>query len=86
MALQSRWTVEGVELIPQIEGERYEIIDGELYVTTQPHWRHQETCDNIIIELGTWSRNSRLGRTFQGPGVVYDKIDLAAIAWLCLCD
>ena len=80
----SHWTKDMVESMPRVEGERYEIIDGELYVTTQPHFRHQATCDNIIIELGNWSRSTGLGRTFQAPGVVFAEDNAVApdIVWL----
>jgi Uma2 family endonuclease len=77
------WTVDLVQKMPHIEGERYELIDGELYVTTQPHARHQITCDNIIIELGTWGRKTGLGRTIQAPGLIYAKNEAVApdIVW-----
>lgn len=35
------WTVDDIERLPDDEGVRYEIIDGELYVSTQPDWQHQ---------------------------------------------
>lgn len=84
MTVITEWTVDVVEQMPRVEGERYEIIDGELYVTTQPHWRHQATCDNIIIALGNWSRDTGLGRTFQAPGLVYAKNEAVApdIVWI----
>jgi Uma2 family endonuclease len=80
----SRWTNDMVERMPRVEGERYEIIDGELYVTTQPHARHQMTCDNVIIELGAWSRQTNLGRTIQAPGVVYaiDEAVAPDVVWV----
>jgi Uma2 family endonuclease len=80
----SRWTTDLVKKMPQIEGERYEIIDGELYVTTQPHFQHQATCDNIIIELGNWSRATGSGRTFQAPGVIFSEENAVApdIVWV----
>lgn len=33
------WTTADLELLPD-NGNRYEILDGELFVTT-PHWNHQ---------------------------------------------
>jgi Uma2 family endonuclease len=80
----THWTTDLVKKMPQIEGERYEIIDGELYVTTQPHFRHQATCDNIIIELGNWSRRTDAGRTFQAPGVIFSTENAVApdIVWV----
>lgn len=40
------WTSADLELLPD-NGNRYEIIDGELFVTRAPGWRHQKVGDNI---------------------------------------
>jgi Uma2 family endonuclease len=72
----TRWTTDLVERMPHIEGERYEIIDGELYVTTQPHFRHQATSDNIAYELGVWSRGMATGAYFQPLVLSFPKIML----------
>ncbi|UIE39655.1 hypothetical protein [Leptodesmis sichuanensis] len=32
-----RWTVRDVEALPQCQGTRYEIINGELFVPRSPH-------------------------------------------------
>ena len=34
------WTIHDLELLPENEGTRYEIIDGELFVTRAPHTKH----------------------------------------------
>ena len=83
MTTSLRWTISDIDALPE-NGNRYEIIDGELYVSKQPHWHHQATCDNIIIELGTWSRDSGLGRTIQAPGVIYseDEAVVPDIVWV----
>ena len=52
----ARWTIADLELLSQEEGKRYEIVEGELLVSTQPHWSHQETCNNIAFELTAWVR------------------------------
>jgi hypothetical protein len=36
-----RWTIRDVEALPDNEWIRYEIIDGELFVTRSPHHKHQ---------------------------------------------
>ena len=37
-----RWTIQDLDAMPDDGGwKRYEIIDGELYVTRAPHIRHQ---------------------------------------------
>lgn len=45
-----RWTSADLELLPD-NGNRYEIIDGELFVTRAPGWGHQKVCKNICREL-----------------------------------
>ncbi|MGH2347414.1 MAG: Uma2 family endonuclease, partial [Chloroflexota bacterium] len=49
-----RWTSADLEVMPEDE-KRYEIIDGELYVSKQPHWHHQATCGRIFALLDAWS-------------------------------
>jgi Uma2 family endonuclease len=84
VATFSRWTTDIVATLPKFEGGRYEIIDGELYVTHQPHARHQALCDNLIIELGIWGRATGLGRTFQAPGVIFaaDQAVAPDLVWV----
>jgi hypothetical protein len=42
-----RWTIADLELLAADEWKRYEIIDGELFVTRAPHIRHQDAGGNI---------------------------------------
>ncbi len=37
------WTRRDLDGFPE-NGNRYEIIDGELFVTRAPHWDHQNTA------------------------------------------
>jgi Uma2 family endonuclease len=71
VATFSRWTTDIVATLPAFAGGRYEIIDGELFVTHQPHARHQALCDNLIGEFYIWNQATGLGRTFQAPGVIF---------------
>lgn len=77
------WTSADLEFLPD-DGTRYEIIDGELCMTTQPHWEHQETCGIIFHELFTWSRTSGLGRVSLSPGVLFSEQSNVApdVAWI----
>ena len=45
-----RWTSADLELLPD-NGNRYGIIDGELYVSKQPHWHHQKICVRLSAFL-----------------------------------
>ena len=44
------WTSADLELLPE-NGNRYEIINGELCVTRAPHWKHQKTCGRLFTAL-----------------------------------
>jgi hypothetical protein len=40
VSISPRFKSADLELLPDIDGVRYEIIDGELYVSKQPDWHH----------------------------------------------
>lgn len=79
-----RWTVHDLELLPENEGTRYEIIDGELFVTRAPHWKHQKTCGQIFQQLNIWSEESGLGEASPGPGILFSESDnvIPDVAWI----
>jgi Uma2 family endonuclease len=79
-----RWTTADIDLLPENEGTRYEIVDGELFMTRAPHWRHQETCLNIGMELKNWSRASGLGEASINPGVLFSETDnvMPDVVWI----
>jgi Uma2 family endonuclease len=69
-----RWTVADLEVLPE-DGGRYEIIDGELFVTRAPHWKHQNVSVKIGMALESWSVQSGLGEAAVNPGLVFSEID-----------
>ena len=69
-----RWTTADLELLPD-NGNRYEIIDGELFVTRAPPWEHQLTCGRIFSALDTWSQSTGLGRSAIAPGIIFSDAD-----------
>jgi Uma2 family endonuclease len=53
------------------DGNRYEVIDGELYVTPPPSWMHQYGLGNLYLCLGSWIKGHGLGKIVPAPtGVV----------------
>ena len=77
-----RWTTADLELLPD-NGNRYEIIEGELFVTRAPHWKHQLTCGRIFSALDTWSQSTGLGQAAIAPGIIFSDADnvIPDIVW-----
>ncbi|MBA3923911.1 MAG: Uma2 family endonuclease, partial [Nostocaceae cyanobacterium] len=78
-----RWITTDLEFFPD-NGKRYEIIDGELFVTRAPNWDHQEVTDNICLELKLWSRQTGLGRAVSGAGIIFTDADnvIPDVVWI----
>lgn len=84
MAL-TRWTIDELELLPDAwDDTRYEIIDGELYVSHQPHAYHQLTGSRIVFELGAWDARTGLGMAIHAPGVIFARDEAVApdVIWV----
>ncbi|MGV0108564.1 putative restriction endonuclease domain-containing protein [Nostoc sp. DSM 114160] len=69
------WTIHDVELFAENEGTRYEIVDGELFVTRVLHFKHQQTCGKIFGRLDVWSESTGLGEAVINPGVLFSESD-----------
>ena len=80
---QLLWTSADLELLPD-NNNRYEIIDGELYVTRAPHNKHQDTCGNFHYELKAWSKITGLGYAVIGAGLIFGDNDdvIPDVMWM----
>lgn len=66
-------TYKDLQAMPN-DGKRYELIDGEVYITPSPSWRHQEILGNIYIALRTFVEERDLGKVSLAPlDVVFDQ-------------
>ncbi|HJQ68061.1 MAG TPA: Uma2 family endonuclease [Blastocatellia bacterium] len=83
MTTTLRWTSADLETLPE-NGKRYEIIDGELHVSKQPHWYHQRICFRIGMALESWSIRTSEGQVNLAPGVIFaDDEDVAPdVVWI----
>ncbi len=78
-----RWTTADLAALPD-NGNRYEIIEGELYMSRQPSWHHQFACASLIHALFDWSLQSGIGHVNSTPGVVFDDDDnvVPDVVWI----
>jgi Uma2 family endonuclease len=84
MASTLYWKSADLEALPDDEGTRYEIIGGELFVSKQPHFYHQDLCGKIYKFLEIWSDHSKQGKTIFAPGLIFADDDdvIPDVAWL----
>lgn len=71
---QLRWTSADLELLPD-NSNRYEIIDGELYVTRAPHWKHQNVVTRLCKALPLQDAENRRGEVLTTPGLIFTDAD-----------
>ncbi len=83
MATSLRWSIHDLDAMPE-DGNLYEIIDGELYVSTQPHWGHQAAASAIFLKLGIWNGQTGRGSLVMSPGVIFADDEAVApdIVWV----
>ena len=84
MTTAFRFTTKDLEAMPEIEGVRYEIIDGELYVSTAPHWDHQRVSYVLAGTFFTWTEGRNLGELRPTPGLVFpgDQNVIPDLVWI----
>src|SRR4051812_21470295 len=68
-ATQSNWTVDMLDALPD-DGQRYEIIDGELFVTPAPSDVHQLVAGALHTRIAPYLRASSVARAVLSPADV----------------
>jgi Uma2 family endonuclease len=63
------WTVEDLAAMPD-DGQRYEVIDGELLVTPSPSLRHQRAITRLFLLLASYVDSHRVGELVMAPADV----------------
>jgi Uma2 family endonuclease len=84
VSISARFTSRDLERLPDIEGVRYELVDGDLFVSKQPHWHHQYTCDRIARPLHDWNDRTGLGVAMTVPGLIFTEENdvLPDVVWI----
>lgn len=85
MSKALRWTSADLDLLPE-DNKRYEIVDGDLYVSRQPSLEHQMVCLQTASLLQAWTLQTNLGRAFIAPGVIFADDDdvVPDVVWISL--
>ncbi len=73
-AIEPKLTVDDLALLPD-DGKRYELIEGELFVSTTPSLMHQRIVTTLVVELGVYLRQHPVGEVLTTPGVMFDVAD-----------
>lgn len=68
-------TVADLDAFPDDDGKRYELIEGELFVSCAPGLPHQLVLHNLQLELGNYLRQNPIGVLAPGPGAVFSNYD-----------
>ncbi len=68
-ATERSWTVEVVRALPH-DGNRYEVVDGELLVTRAPTWDHQRAVRALFVRLHPYLVEHRIGQAIWAPADV----------------
>lgn len=77
------FTTDDLLAMPE-DGNLYEVIEGELYMSTQPNWHHQYACSNLFRTLENWNDRSGLGIANCAPGLIFGIHDAVApdVVWI----
>src|SRR6478609_9710272 len=68
-AQPTEWTVEMVRALPD-DGNRHEVIGGELFVTPAPSWTHQRAVGELYRALMPYLEEHALGVAIIAPADV----------------
>ena len=61
-----RWTRDQVLNLPA-DGNRYELVDGELIVTSAPDWHHQRVLGRLYARLEPYVEMAGIGQVLWSP-------------------
>ncbi len=67
-------TIADLEATPD-DGNRYELVDGELYGSTSPSYFHQSIQGNLFTAFADYLRSNPIGKVTTGVGVIFDDFN-----------
>ena len=66
-------TVTDLDIMPD-DGNRYEIIEGEVFASRAPNLRHQGISGNLLVSIKNYLTQNPIGEIWATPGVIFSEI------------
>ena len=78
-------TVADLDAFPDDDGNRYELINGDLFVSRAPGIRHQRVLLNLEIGLCDYLKAHPIGILVPGAGAIFSDYDavIPDLAFVC---
>ena len=67
-------TIADWDAMPYRDGKRYEIIEGELFVSCSPGLTHERVLLRLILLIGNFLETSRIGEAAANLGVILSDV------------
>ena len=67
-------TIADWDAMPYRDGNRYEIIEGELFVSCSPGLTHERVLINLILLIGNFLKTSPVGECVGNSGVILSDV------------
>src|SRR5205085_10923516 len=67
-------TIDDLDALPD-DGNRYEIIEGELFVSRAPNLKHQRVFGNLFLNLNSYLSLNPLGEVLATSGLILSEYD-----------
>lgn len=67
-------TVDDLDLLPD-DNNRYELIEGDLFVSRAPSLPHQRILTNILVLLKVYLTQHPMGEVVPTPGVIFNRFN-----------
>jgi Uma2 family endonuclease len=68
-------TVADLDAFPDDDGKRYELIEGELFVSCAPGLPHQLVLAKLITKFSVYLEQNPVGIAVPGPGAIFSNYD-----------
>jgi Uma2 family endonuclease len=68
-------TLADLDAFPDDDGNRYELIEGELFVSRAPGIPHQRVLQNLQMEFGLFLKAHPIGILVPGAGAIFSDYD-----------